>query len=440
MREEILYALGDSHVRSFAFSSRVVPLFVARGMHLLFISEARAESAKKILKSNLRRVAPDQPVIIVIGEPNARFHLSNDFATRPPETDDHGFIIEVARRTHRVVNELCEETGRALALLSAACTDDPIQNKLTGSYNEELSRLSSSGKYLFVDIWPDVFDDRSHLVASSFKGDGIHMGPKTSEIAIERMKALGLLDQSFPSGRDFYWSHNIEMKVDANQVTRIWGDIGHDPYSGKFKNSRQIKVATEMVAALMSTLAIDNIFVVNAAEGFVPLLLVDRIKTPRIFAIESRVASANQARRLIKFLNEQRVEVISFEDMVEKANDLKGCRNAMIFYDECADDSKFEMISGCIIRLNGISAAVVFIGSEIEARLRDLTPASLRVEFPAYSAIDESAVNVVIKFRHLVPFVQLKLVFLLRFVARYWGVARDLLKRHLHQFLPLKEV
>ena len=72
----------------------------------------------------------------------------------------------------------------------------------------------------------DVFDASSQIVAAPFKGDGIHMGAKTSEIAIERMKSCGLLDRSFPSDHNFYWSHNIEMKVGPGQVTRNWGDMG----------------------------------------------------------------------------------------------------------------------------------------------------------------------------------------------------------------------
>ena len=71
------YAVGDSHVRTFAGSLLFVPLFIGPGNRACFVTEECAQRTYELLRCNMLQIDHSKPVIFVFGEPDVRLHIKN---------------------------------------------------------------------------------------------------------------------------------------------------------------------------------------------------------------------------------------------------------------------------------------------------------------------------------------------------------------------------
>jgi len=76
MEPDLIYVIGDSHTRTFAFNKLYVPIFVSSGKNMLVDNKENLEKTLNYLYHTLRLIPDNSTVYLLIGEPTIRAYLS----------------------------------------------------------------------------------------------------------------------------------------------------------------------------------------------------------------------------------------------------------------------------------------------------------------------------------------------------------------------------
>src|SRR5262249_23434130 len=97
---EFVTVLGNSYVRSFTSGTRFLPLMLAPGPSLSFLTPEIAEATKRVTWNAVRRTDPHSLVLLVFGNGDAASHAKNLLGTWQAVEDgklpDHETVIRTA--------------------------------------------------------------------------------------------------------------------------------------------------------------------------------------------------------------------------------------------------------------------------------------------------------------------------------------------------------
>lgn len=219
---EPVFAIGDSHVRLFSYSSAFLPLYIGAGFDNCFLTESLAEATRAKLASNAARLPAEPTTLFVFGEPDVRFQIEDRFGTAALGS------AAVERAVGRYVAALAafrEACPRSrIAVLSVIPSVRAPYNGLSEAYDRLLREAASQIGIRFIDIRPRLTDTSSGLLREEFNADQIHLSALALPHVLAEMDRAGLLAPDTPLEADFSWSYNYRIPVAPGFETRFWGD------------------------------------------------------------------------------------------------------------------------------------------------------------------------------------------------------------------------
>lgn len=113
---------------------------------------------------------------------------------------------------------------------------------------------------------------RGDLSANAFPED-IHFSLSITGLFIDKLRALGVLDERALPKQDFEWSHVFECEIEASEKTRIWPEPSVSP-NNAFR-SHKIAAAhlggrLDLMVALLALQVSPSLLVVNSRDAWLP--------------------------------------------------------------------------------------------------------------------------------------------------------------------------
>ena len=286
--DEFLYAVGDSHVRTFAGCSRFLPLFIGAGKRACYVTDDCRARTRGLLEGVLPRLDRSKAVVFVFGEPDVRLHDEDAFSTKT--VGDAMQMAASARRYYDTVVAMRERFGVKPLIMAATHAMQQERAKLSLLYNTVLKALCLEGRIPFIDVNPKVTDGRTGALYGAYTTDGIHLNQTVISEIIPELQRHGYLRQVRATGPDFTFRCRHSLRLEQRGEVRIWGDVVLSERTAAVKR-------TEAVDALLATLGDaepGRVVVFGGGEGCLALRL----------ALRPPLCANGRAERIIVSLDE----------------------------------------------------------------------------------------------------------------------------------------
>lgn len=275
---EFVTVLGNSFVRSFTSGTRFLPLMLAPGPSLSFLTPETAEATKRVTWNAVRRTDPHSLVLIVFGNADASCHFKNLLGTWKAVEDgvlpDHDTVIrDAARRCFDLVEEIRTQTNLNLVLFSGTPMLNPEGKWMVEAFNEELFKYARKTGLPVLDLTQELTDPATGYLWDHLRRapDDPHMTHEVVPVIEEGLRKLNLLPGT---SAPFEWEYLFRFSIDPQIETRIWGE----PHMGgknvmesqKFQLSQILERAANIAIGHFAVAPDSNVVVVNGREGFLP--------------------------------------------------------------------------------------------------------------------------------------------------------------------------
>lgn len=276
---EFVTVLGNSMVRSFTSGTRFLPLLLAPGPALSFLTPETVEATKRITWNAVRRTDPNSLVLLVFGNGDASAHFKNLLGTWKAVEDgvlpDHETVIrDAARRCLDLIEEIRTRTKLNLVLFASTPMLNPEGKWLVEAFNEEMFAYARRVGLPVLDLTAELTDP-----ATGYLWDHLRRAPDdphmTHEIVPFIEDGLRKMDLLPGTSAPFEWDYLFRFAIDPHVETRIWGE----PHMGgkvvmesqKFQLSQVLERAANIVIGHLAITPDSDLIVVNGREGFLPL-------------------------------------------------------------------------------------------------------------------------------------------------------------------------
>ena len=200
-----------------------MPLYIGAGFDNCFLTPQLAERTRLKLDLNLARLPAEATVLLVLGEPDVRFHIEDRFGTAVLG-EDQAIAAAVARYAATVASLRKSAPQHTFAVLSCIPSTRAEYCRLSAVYDRQLEAAMRAEGIAYADIRPRLIDPATQLLRSEFDADGIHLSTVALPQVIGAMKDSRLLDIGTHVESDFRWSFNYRIPLDHGLETRLWGD------------------------------------------------------------------------------------------------------------------------------------------------------------------------------------------------------------------------
>ncbi len=310
--QDKIVVLGDSHTRSFAYSTHINSLFIGPGRTNCFYDEESAELAKKKITANLTKISPDSVIILVLGEPDIRHYLVNvgkfNSTISNLTSDDINHTLSAVNRYTEVLNILKKQgTIDCPVIYGIVPSERKNQNFLAKIYNEKLQSFCKSEGFTYFDCWEAAYDNQTGVVRRKFQADYVHLNDLILPILFKFLLKQRLISKktalSYESNIE--WSYLYKVKVGDNE-TRIWGDYSIKKlrdYTYIGFNFPLTLLTNDLLLTIKKSIAIfginfnKKILVLDSREGYVPFSL----KNYDVIGVEENNIFHNKAKFINKF-------------------------------------------------------------------------------------------------------------------------------------------
>lgn len=295
--EKLVYAIGDSHVRTYSYHDHFLPLYIGPGFANCFLTAELAAAAEVKILLNAARLRAGHLLLFVLGEPDVRFHCEDRFGTR--QAGDESALRSAVGRYAAVLRRVRERCKFELAVLSVPPSVDAERCALAALYNGFLAEHCAAAGVAFIDVWQDLADRVTGLLHHDFDADGIHLTAATLPAVIRALRDSKLVGHAFPAGANFEWTFNYRIPLSGAIETRFWGN--------KVNTAQADKLAAHVFPAAVapSTTAA----VLNCREGYIALALASR-GVGRVAASDQDPAKRRLAIEVMRFAERPQVEVL----------------------------------------------------------------------------------------------------------------------------------
>ena len=286
--ESLVYALGDSHVRTCSYHSRFLPLYVGPGFANCFLTAELAAAAQNKILTNIARLPQDCAVLLCFGEPDVRFHAEDRFGSRSAG-DEEALKTAVARYASALTS-VRDGARVRLAVMSVPPSIDATRSRLAVRYNGYLTEACARLGVTFIDLWSNLADGNG-MLQSVFDADGIHLNPSMLPALSRVLREKHIVARDFPDGPDFSWSFNYRIPLNDGMETRFWGDKA---------NAAKADRLVEYVSASVPDAQAVSAAVLDCREGYIALALA-RGGVRRLAAADADAAKRVLAREVARF-------------------------------------------------------------------------------------------------------------------------------------------
>ena len=211
-----IYVIGDSHTRAFSFNTNFFPLFVGAGKENCFVSDETLRNITANFFKTLDALVSDNPVMLVVGEPDTRFYLGQGWYPWDSKVKENisGFEKKVDGSIDRVetlLDKLKKRYTNKFILFNVTPSQRVNQNKVTDYFNRKLEQLCKKRDCLFVFINDKIYSGDEKIIHEKYYGDTVHLNNKIQPLVEAILKENDLIGKS-GFDENVQWSHQEVMK------------------------------------------------------------------------------------------------------------------------------------------------------------------------------------------------------------------------------------
>ena len=282
--------VGTSFVRSFGGNSCLFPLFIGMGASTMLLTEDLCGITQRKFVDNLKRIDTRRPTILSLGAETG-YYARNHEGLRPHHelnevTDaDRAVIAQVAENYRAFLLGIQKEVSGPLMLLGAIPSFDDVINEMSYDLHGKLAAICDEIGVTFLDWWDDLVDPETkhmyaHMSANAYPNDN-HLTLAATGMIVDKLKALGVLDENAHSGQDYEWSHVFECQIEPSEKTRIWPEPSVSPnnafQSDKIALSFLGGRFADLLVALLANRPLQSLLIVNATDAWLPAAIPPQV-------------------------------------------------------------------------------------------------------------------------------------------------------------------
>jgi hypothetical protein len=287
-KSDSVFVLGDSHVRSFAYSKNVVPCFIGPGKTLLLSNSELREKTSIKIKRVLQYLPKSALAVVLVGEPTLRFFLDGGHN----DSDYSSTFVKAFCYQFNKLHQDIKKIHPNLVMLPPVPRRDSRYAKI---WEKVVSILRAEGF-----LWAGAFDTSvvDGYLKAEMIGDYIHAN---EQLADEAMRFIGY--ENHYSSDLYAWQYQYEIADGA----KIWGGVSKEllKYTGTNKrdwSSILVKTtcAKEFISILNNYLRLffsykTKVGVTETGEGFFTLGLRNAVRVGRISSLETKRSTVLQS-------------------------------------------------------------------------------------------------------------------------------------------------
>ncbi len=194
----MIYVIGDSHTRSFAFNDNFIPLFLGQGKEINFTSNENAIKIKQLSSNLMTHINENDSLILFIGEPDTRFYLNAGWY--PWDSLDlvnaKNYIENVEKsisRYHRYISLIKQKFKGKLFVLNVIPSNRALQNVIVDEYNKQLKIICDLEEINFLDVNNTIYADYKHeSIRDEYISDHVHLNHKLQVQVQQKLKDFDL--------------------------------------------------------------------------------------------------------------------------------------------------------------------------------------------------------------------------------------------------------
>lgn len=202
----MIYVIGDSHTRSFAFNDNFIPLFLGQGKEINFTSDENFGKIKKASLNLITHVNENDVLILFIGEPDTRFYLNAGWYPwdNPDSVNTKNYIENINQsisRYHEFVSLMKLKFKGKIFVLNVIPSSRALQNSIVDEYNKQLKIICDLEKINFLDVNNSIYTDDKHMaINEEYVSDHVHLNNKLQILVQKKLKEFEIeLPDNFDS-------------------------------------------------------------------------------------------------------------------------------------------------------------------------------------------------------------------------------------------------
>jgi hypothetical protein len=190
----MIYVIGDSHTRSFAFNDNFIPLFLGQGKEINFTSDENLIKIKQASSNLITHFDDKDFLILFIGEPDTRFYLNAGWYPwdnlELVNTKNHIENIEKSiSRYHEYISFIKQKFNDKIFVLNVIPSNRLLQNIIVDEYNKQLKKICDLEQINFLEVNNSIYTDDMHeAIKEEYISDHVHLNNKLQLLVQEKLK------------------------------------------------------------------------------------------------------------------------------------------------------------------------------------------------------------------------------------------------------------
>ena len=325
---EYVTVLGNSFTRAFTKGTRFLPMMLAAGPDLCFLTPELAEATSRIVWNAVRRADPKSVVLLVLGNADANTHAKNFHGTWQAVEDgklpDHETVIRTgAHRCFDLVEQIRTSTNLNLVLFTSTPMLTDQTKWMLKAFNDELFAYADRVGMPVLDLTAELTDPSTGFVWEHLRvsPDDPHLKHEVVPMIEDGLRKLNCLPAT---SEPFDWDYVFRFSIDPKIETRIWGEAhmrgANIGQSQKFQLSQLLERAANILIGHLTIASNSSVCIVNGREGLLPLEIPPSFASD-IRSIDLQAVKTLMGQRVGRYLGRTDVHFVTAQNLAEAVPD-----------------------------------------------------------------------------------------------------------------------
>lgn len=217
--------LSDSNARSFSYHAGYLPIMMAPGRSLNFLTPDTTKLTREIVLNLVSKANSSLPVALLL--PGSVMHHHRDtFGTQTSNSDqsDSELMRHCALELSRLAEEVREISQSWVCVIGTPPLPLRGYTDLCMLHDRIIQELLEQTNIPFVDICSDLIDQEQGMLAAAYRADAYHVSTELSNVVAQELEKL---DRPISAEENYSWFYDYRISGHKN-TTSIWGDYPCD--------------------------------------------------------------------------------------------------------------------------------------------------------------------------------------------------------------------
>lgn len=219
---QLIFVLGDSHVRSFAYSQHTIPCFLGPGKTLLINNASDLTRTIEKFSTFLSGLSPNSQTLVITGEASIR-----DFLSQPKSRLEIKYYLQTLVEYFQVIKDALRRVNQNTTIIPPI----PRSNDVYAAAWFELVSMLKEANFENSDVFDQI--TQKGILNGEYVGDFVHANSRLADVVLDRLFYKGA-----ESKNEYGWHYQsvfpcvtiwggvpISVLSYTGEKTRDWGEL-----------------------------------------------------------------------------------------------------------------------------------------------------------------------------------------------------------------------